>query len=118
MQDKNQSYVLVKLTTRDYDERNVEAFVVATAAYFDRTRAAIQALDEAGLSLDLGVHGGVEWECAGDFLADVGCRALTAEEVASLMLIFPIKDKTAEVVAGFGHYRFIEKVRENLGIGY
>lgn len=118
MLETNKNYVLVKLTARDYDEREVDAFVVATTAYFNRTRAAIRQLDETGLSLDIGVHGNVEWESADDFLADVEARALSAEEVASLMLIFPIKDKTDEVVAGFGQYRFLEKVRENLGIGY
>lgn len=118
MTDANKNYVLVKLTARDYDEREVDAFVVATTAYVNRTRAAIRQLDEAGISLDIGIHGNVEWESAEEFLADVTCRELTAEEVASMMLIFPIKDKTDEVVAGFGHYRFLEKVRENLGIGY
>jgi len=118
MTDANKNYVLVKLTARDYDDREVDAFVVATTAYVNRTRAAIRQLDEAGLSLDIGANGSVEWESAEDFLADVSCRDLTAEEVASLMLIFSIKDKTDEVVAGFGHYRFLEQVRENLGIGY
>jgi len=118
MTEANDNYVLVKLNARDFDEREVDAFVVATAAYFQRARAAVLQLDEGGFSLTLMNGDVVEWESADDFLTDVECKTLTAQQVTSLALIFPIADKTDEVVAGFGHYRFLEKVRENLGIGY
>jgi tryptophanase len=114
----NKKYLLVTLKATTPDELDVHAFAVVSQAYFTRTKASVEQLDAGGICLDIGIDGTLEWESADDFLADIEVRALTAEEVASLERIFPAKDKTDDIVAEFGFPRFLEKVRENLGIGY
>lgn len=118
MANANNQHLLVTLQAVTTDEVEVHAFAVVSQAYFTRTKASVEQLDASSICLDIGIDGTIEWESAEDFLADISVRALTTEEVASLERIFPAKDKTDDIVAEFGFPRFLEKVRENLGIGY